>query len=378
MIYCINPKCKQRENPPYEETCQACGTPLLVKNRYRLLSPLRPLTARSHAEIFEIEDLGVEAARGERYKVLKVLKKNDATLVRLFRQEAEILQQLHHPGIPQIQLGDDYFTIPLPRKPKTLRPKTLHCLVLEKVHGENLKTWVKKHGTISQEQAWDWLKQLLEIVDYLHRQGYLHRDIKPSNIMRQPNGQLMLIDFGTVRRMTETYIVKIGQDEEGTCVWSAGYTPDEVMAGKAFPQSDFYAIGRTFVYLLTGKSPLKLMEESEGLNWREGATQVSSTFADWIDYLMASSPLKRPPNTSYLLKCLQENTADTLPPPPTETLPVPSAYQTESPTPRWLILLNFALFSILLLTGFLRFQNYQDNRQPTWERASGEWSRLID
>jgi serine/threonine protein kinase len=150
------------------------------------------------------------------------------------------------------------------------------------------------------------------------------------------------------------------------------------MAGKAFPQSDFYAIGRTFVYLLTGKSPLKLMEESEGLNWREGATQVSSTFADWIDYLMASSPLKRPPNTSYLLKCLQENTADTLPPPPTETLPVPSAYQTESPTPRWLILLNFALFSILLLTGFLRFQNYQDNRQPTWERASGEWSRLID
>ena len=184
-IYCINPKCQQRQNPNNLEFCQTCGTPLLIKNRYRLILPLRPLAERGHAEIFEVEDLGVEAAKGERYKVLKVLKKNDATLVRLFQQEADALKNLNHPGIPKFELGDGYFTVSL-----SYRPQPLHCLVMEKVEGENLKKWINENQLISQEKALEWLKQLLEILDYLHKQKYLHRDIKPSNIMLRPNGQL--------------------------------------------------------------------------------------------------------------------------------------------------------------------------------------------
>jgi serine/threonine protein kinase len=162
--------------------------------------------------------------------------------------------------------------------------------------------------------------------------------------------------------MTPTYIAKIGRDEEGTCVWSGGYTPDEVMQGQAFPQSDFYALGRTFVHLLTATPPLKLPEESGKLNWRESAPQLSQPLADWIDYLMASSPLQRPSNTSVILKCLEGKNIENIPSPPGENQQLCPDEPSPSLTPRWLIILNLGLFSILLITGLLWFQRQQENR----------------
>jgi serine/threonine protein kinase len=358
VIYCINPECKQRENPDNLECCQACGTPLLIENRYRLIFPLRPLSEGGQAEVFEVEDLGVEAATGERNKVLKVLEKNDETLVRLFKQEAEILRKLDHQGIPKIQLEDNSFAVSLPRTSKRLR-----CLVMEKIEGENLQDWVEENGPVSQEKALDWLKQLVEILDYLHQHQYFHRDIKPSNIMRRPNGQLVLIDFGTVREMTQTYIVKIASNREITGVYSAGYTPVEVIQGKACLQSDFYALGRTFVYLLTGKPPWELPEESGQLNWRESAPQVLRPLADWIDYLMASSPDQRPLNTSFIVERLKGKTIKTLRSPPIEN----------RPSTRLLIILNFVLFSIVLVSGLLWFQRQQENQ---WQVPRQENSQI--
>jgi len=369
VIYCINPDCRQRENPDNLECCQACGTPLLIENRYRLIFPLRPLSPRGQAEVFEVEDLGVEAANGERNKVLKLLAKNDETLVRLFKQEAKILNELDHTGIPKIQLGDSYFTLSLPRT-----SKRLHCLVMEKIEGENLHDWVEENGPVSQEQALNWLKQLVDILHYLHQHKYFHRDIKPSNIMRRPNGQLVLIDFGTVREMTQTYLVKIGSNREITGVYSAGYTPVEVIQGKAAPQSDFYALGRTFVYLLTGKPPFDLPEEAGKLNWRDSAPQVLRPLADWIDYLMASSPDQRPQDTSFILERLEGKTIKTLRSPPIENLPSHPIEPPSPPTTRLLIILNFVLFSIVLVSGLLWFQRQQENQ---WQVPRQENSQII-
>ncbi|HEY9671207.1 MAG TPA: serine/threonine-protein kinase [Waterburya sp.] len=362
VSYCINFECEQRENPAHLELCQACGTPLLLKNRYRLISPLRSLSVPGHAELFEVEDLGVEAAIGSRYKVVKILKANDTTLVRLFKQEADSLKKLNHAGIPKIQHGDGYFTISL-----LCHANPLHCLVMEKIEGENLHEWVGRTGPISQEEALNWLKQLLEILDYLHQNQYFHRDIKPSNIIRKPTGQLVLIDFGTVREITQTYIVKVSGQEDITCIFSAGYTPEEVIHGKAVPQSDFYALGRTFVYLLTGKSPLKLQRESEQFNWRESAPQVSPPLADWIDYLMAPSPIHRPPNTSFILHCLEGKSIDELPRISVETPGNRTDELPSFPTSWWLVILNFVLFSILLVTGLLWWQSYQKYRENQWQ-----------
>lgn len=348
-IYCINPKCKQREHPKETETCPGCGTPLIIKHRYRLLYPLRKLDTPTHAEIFAVEDLGSEVVKGDRYKVLKSLKRDNDTILRLFKQEAETLASLNHPGIPNVELGDGYFTVEIPN-----RPKPLHCLVMEKIEGDNLKNWIEDNGRITEAQALEWLKQLLGILEHMHQHQYLHRDIKPSNIMLRPNGQLVLIDLGTIRRITDTFLVRMGAktDEVGTGIVSPGYSAPEQINGRVVPQSDIYALGRTFIYLLTGKHPLDLGEDSYNgqLIWREEAPHVSDDFKDWLDYMTAAYPWQRPQNVSFILNSFEKGLSS----PPIV-----------KPAPKWLIGLNFALFCILLITGLLWMQARQENRLET-------------
>jgi serine/threonine protein kinase/Flp pilus assembly protein TadD len=292
VSYCINPRCPNRQNPDNLANCQSCGTPLLVNNRYRLVKPLRELDEFSTTEIFEIDDAGTS-------KVLKVLKR--PKLSQMFEREARVLQQLKHPGIPQVE-ADGYFTV---YTGKVSKP--LHCLVMHKIEGENLEQWLSKWGAVPQMLALDWLIQLAEIIKLVHNKDLFHRDIKPSNIMLDLSGKLVLIDFGTVREVTGTYLAKVGTDRQITGIISPGYTPPEQATGKAVPQSDFFAMGRTFVHLLTGLHPVELSENPQTgeLIWREIAPDVSPDFANLIDDMMAPFPGKRPASAPLLLQRLK-------------------------------------------------------------------------
>ena len=269
---------------------------LILQNRYRVV---QQLGVGGFAETFEVNDRGTP-------KVLKVLNLENFSspgkkqkVLSLFQREAHVLMQLNHSGIPRVE-GDGYFTW-------SDGILTRHCLVMEKIEGHNLQKWLQQNGNhpITQTQAIDWLKQLVVILDKLHEQQYFHRDIKPENIMLKPDGQLVLIDFGAVREVTNTYLIKIG-DEEVTGLYTPGYAPLEQMNGKAVPQSDFYALGRTFVHLLTGKHPHQLPEDEGDLIWRDCAIQVSEPLADLIDELMAFLPKQRPENSQMILQRLAE------------------------------------------------------------------------
>jgi len=123
----------------------------------------------------------------------------------------------------------------------------------------------------------------------------------------RPDGQLVLIDFGTVRKLTDTYIEK-RQRQNVTRIYSFGYTAPEQLRGQACPQSDFFALGRTFVYLLTGKPPEDFEEDSQTFqfhkNWRDCAQQISKPLADLIDALMEPSLERRPENAQVILQRL--------------------------------------------------------------------------
>lgn len=291
MSYCINARCQERQNPDELESCQACGSSLLINERYRLIRPLRQLDGQHPSEIFEVDNLGT-------LKVLKVLVSNRRRLVELFQREAEVLQQLKHLGIPRVEA---HFVF-LPSN-----GKELHCLVMEKIEGQNLAQWLEENGPISELLARDWLQQLANTLGQVHREQLLHRDIKPSNIMRRPNGHLVLIDFGTVREVTPTYVEKLaGYDV--TRVYSPGYTAPEQVSGQAVAGSDFFALGRTFVYLLTDTDPddLPTDPQTNQLIWRDKAPQTSALFADLIDDLMRLSPQDRP-QPQAILEQLRED-----------------------------------------------------------------------
>ncbi len=254
---------------------------------YRASQPLEIHTERGNGkkrdtQLYEVTDSEGNPA------VLKVLTNNSSRSAALFERETQILQQLTHLGIPKFERS---FTV------LTSNGSRLRCLVTEKIAGQNLEQWLEQ-GVLSPALAkpletriaLKWLKQLTEILYVVHRKGFLHQDIKPSNIMRKPDDQLVLLDFSNVPGLV-----------------SAGYTPPEQAEGQAVPQSDFFALGRTFVQLLTGKHPIDLPKNPDrALIWRTHAPQITQTLADLIDDLMAVLPQNRPQTAQAILNRISE------------------------------------------------------------------------
>ncbi|MDB9528854.1 serine/threonine protein kinase [Oscillatoria sp. CS-180] len=300
MSLCINPDCPQPAHPNngHSVTCHACGSGLLLQGRYRVM---RLLSNNSgFGTVYEAYQQDIP-------KILKVLKRDrseNPKVLTLFRKEADVLSQLNHAGVPFVE-QDGYFTY---------RPKgseiPLHCIVMEKIDGPNLLQWMQQQGNhpIGERQAFRWLSQLTEILRRVHQHNYFHRDIKPDNVMLRSSGQLVLVDFGAAREMSQTYLAQIGSLGV-TTISSAGYTPPEQEQGQAVPQSDFYALGRTIIYLLTGRSPndTALYDPLfNSFNWRSYALPLSEGFAALLDSLISPRVIDRPKTAQEILDRLYQ------------------------------------------------------------------------
>lgn len=292
MNFCINPHCPQPENSSTTLFCQSCGSELLLEGRYQVMGLLGSGGFGKTYEVLE---------RNGTKKVLKVLIHNHPKAVSLFQQEAQVLSQLDHPGIPK---GNGYFTF-LPNNAN----EPLHCLVMEKIEGLNFEQYFqqRQYRPISQNLALDWLNQLFNILHQIHSRNFFHRDIKPSNIMLKGDGQLVLIDFGAIREVTSTYLLKQASGQI-TGINSPGFTAPEQLNGQAVLTSDFFSIGRTFAFLLTGKLPNDpdiYDPNSDEVRWRNFAPDISPLLADLIDDLMRRSPSQRPQSTQEVLQRLR-------------------------------------------------------------------------
>ena len=294
MTLCINPHCpKPNDNPDKIIFCLGCGSELLLQGRYKVL---KYLGGGGFGKTYEIKE------RNNNLKVLKILHNNFPKAIELFQREAEVLSQLNYPGIPQVE--DDGYFVYHPRNSR----EPLHCLVMEKIEGMDLYEYIKQreYRPIDERMAMQWLQELTVILQQVHNQNFFHRDIKPANIMLRAEGGLALIDFGTARVVTDTYWQAQAKGQV-TGIVSAGYTPPEQMNGQAMQQSDFFALGRTFVYLLTAKDPNQFYNpQTDELLWRNAVPNISPTFADFLDWMMMRSPSQRPANTEEILQRLSE------------------------------------------------------------------------
>lgn len=119
-------------------------------------------------------------------------------------------------------------------------------LVMSYIPGPTLEQEVKKKGALDPE-AVAWItERMLNALNYIHRHGVVHGDFKPQNIIVQEEKHMsVLVDFGLS-------VVKPTSLSE-----SKGYTPyfapPEEVAGKPLiPESDYYSLGMTMIYALSG------------------------------------------------------------------------------------------------------------------------------
>lgn len=244
MSYCLNPSCPKPVNHPKSKTCKACGSKLLLRDRYHLV---KGLGKGGFGATFLAADISLP---GNPMCVIKQLKPNTdnpnflAMARQLFEREARTLGKVgNHPQIPRLL---DYF-----------EDRNQFYLVQEFVKGDNLQQEIKKHGVLNEEQAKEVLRETLIILRDIHAQKVIHRDIKPANIIRREIDQkLVLIDFGVVKNQVNT--VAAGADQTALtafAVGTPGFAPPEQLAMRPVYASDVYALGVTCMYLMSGKAP---------------------------------------------------------------------------------------------------------------------------
>lgn len=304
-IHCINPDCPRPHPQPWgNKFCNNCGAPIQLLDRY---VPLHSLGAGGFAQIYTVWDRKTQTE-----KVLKVLVEASPKAQELFAQEAAVLRSLRHPGVPKVD-ADGYFSIQT-FSASSLRsnskPRQVYCLVMEKIDGQTLEEVFQQypHGC-PQELVLNWLVQAVEILQELHNRKIIHRDIKPSNLMlRFPlnkgtkGDQLVLIDFGGAKQFSSNLF---RSQPSSTRLYSTGYSPPEQIAGGLVgPGADFYALGRTMIEMLTGKSLTELENPVTGeLFWRTGVN-VSPKLADLLDEMTQVDVRSRPASAAIIQKRL--------------------------------------------------------------------------
>ncbi len=210
--------------------------------------------------------------------------------LKLFEREAQILQTLSHPAIPQYR---DHFEI-------SLKGGRGLALVQTYIEAPSLQECIEQGRRFAEPEVRGLAKALLGILIYLHQlhPPVIHRDLKPSNILLGSDQQVYLVDFGSVQAAAPR--------EQGsyTVVGSYGYMPLEQFGGRTVPASDLYSLGATLIHLLTGQHPADLPQEGSRILF-EQAVQLSPPFRDWLRWMTEPLVADRPASAQQALDALE-------------------------------------------------------------------------
>ncbi|MBW4662977.1 MAG: CHASE2 domain-containing protein [Chroococcus sp. CMT-3BRIN-NPC107] len=160
-------------------------------------------------------------------------------------------------------------------------------LVQEYIKGHSLSDELTPGKKLSEPYVIALLKDVIEVLQFIHGFGVIHRDIKPGNIMRrEADGRLVLIDFGAVKQL-ETQIADVSESNT-VAIGTSGYAPPEQLLGQPVLSSDIYALGMIGIQALVGIPAVQIPKEPETKEviWRD-RTSVSAKLAAILDKMVA-------------------------------------------------------------------------------------------
>ena len=127
----------------------------------------------------------------------------------------------------------------------------LDYLVMEYVHGVNLRYEMNQQGTFSVRETLRIIGETLDGLASAHRAGVVHRDIKPENILLNNRGHVQITDFGLAKTVSQATL-----SSTGVLLGTAAYlAPEMIEKNQATPQGDLYSVGIMAWEMLAGKVP---------------------------------------------------------------------------------------------------------------------------
>ncbi|CAK6957660.1 death-associated protein kinase 3 [Scomber scombrus] len=201
-------------------------------------------------------------------------------------REVNILREIQHSNI--ITLHDIF------------ENKTDVILILELVSGGELFDFLAEKESLTEEEATQFLKQILDGVQYLHSKRIAHFDLKPENIMlldkNVPNPRIKLIDFGIAHQ------IKAGNEFKNIFGTPEFVAPEIVNYEPLGLEADMWSIGVITYILLSGASPFlgetkqETLTNISAVNYdfdEEYFSNTSELAKDFIRRLLVKDPKKR-------------------------------------------------------------------------------------
>ncbi|KFU95655.1 Death-associated protein kinase 3, partial [Chaetura pelagica] len=201
-------------------------------------------------------------------------------------REVDILREIQHPNI--ITLHDIF------------ENKTDVVLILELVSGGELFDFLAEKESLTEEEATQFLKQILDGVHYLHSKHIAHFDLKPENIMlldkNVPNPRIKLIDFGIAHK------IEAGNEFKNIFGTPEFVAPEIVNYEPLGLEADMWSIGVITYILLSGASPFlgetkqETLTNISAVNYdfdEEYFSNTSELAKDFIRRLLVKDPKKR-------------------------------------------------------------------------------------
>ncbi|WP_165245932.1 serine/threonine-protein kinase [Paludisphaera soli] len=249
-------------------------------SQYRILEDLG---RGSMARVYKAWHLGLE-----RTCALKIIDPELVTRRPMLRDqfwaEARAAANLVHPQVVTIHnLGSD---------------AGFHFIEMEFVPGSvSLRDSLVKDGPFEPQRAARLVRQVLLALGAAHHAGIIHRDVKPANVLMTAEGNAKLADFGLAQ--TRAKLTGANQPLAGTPTFMA---PELFNGTPASPQSDIYAVGVMFYYLLTGRLPftadrigalINLHQSEAAPDLRDLIPGLHPRLAELIGRCLAKSPAER-------------------------------------------------------------------------------------
>lgn len=252
----------------------------VLHSRYRVD---RLLKEGGMATIFVVYDshLNLNSLVAKELDPAKFPPANQQDYIELFGREANLLAPLRHVNIPRVS---DFF-----------EEDGKFYLVMDLVQGEDMEIHLAQTGQLTVAECLEIGITVCKVLEYLHSQNppILHRDIKPPNLIRQPDGSVIVIDFGIAKAIPPHMLGKTAKFTQ-MLLGSPGYASPEQYYGRTDQRSDLYSLGVTLHQLLSNQDPAQSQTPFQFPDLETLRSDVTSALAQLVEHMVQLTPANRP------------------------------------------------------------------------------------
>ncbi|MEE8143656.1 MAG: serine/threonine-protein kinase [Planctomycetota bacterium] len=232
--------------------------PSTERRKYRAGEKLGPYTILKTLSSGRIASdyLAEQPALGRRVVLETPTYIQDSTIAR-FHQAARLLAALNHPNIPRLyDVGEE---------------NGHPYMVMEHIEGRSLSSLSQKNDLPPLEVLLRLMAAIAGALQHAHENEVIHRNVKPGNILIAPNGEPVLIGFGSSAPTAGDPLM-----QKGGIIGTPAYMAPEQWSGEDLsPQVDIWGLGATMFQLLAGRRVLQFDDVSKMRAWMASPDPVN-------------------------------------------------------------------------------------------------------